>query len=594
MTPIHALTAAAVLARAREATFSRPISTVASIRVSGTLVTVGLGGTSDEWDDLRNGEYAQFIAGLGPIAGASGWNGSEAWDEDATGVVHIDGGQSGRMQAIDQAYVDTYAYLKPNAGGAAVTLLGERKEGTATYEVLQITPPGSSPMQFSFDRRTYLPAKISTTIGLISSTIAFSHYHRTDGIAIPYDVANTVSNGNNSAFHVSAIRLNETDVAQKLLVPPFSARDFSIAGGSPTTVPIQLNNNHIFLHVMLDGKGPYTFIFDTGGTYIVTPQVAAALGAQSTGGAQIQGVGASSESVRFTHIDTLQIGNATIANQDFLVLPINEGFGVAEGATIDGMIGYEVAARFLTTIDYGDRTLTLAMPGTQQPTGTPVSFFFGSTIPMVPVTVNGVQADAELDTGNRGTFELFSPFLATHSALAALERTADGVSGFGVGGPSFAKLGRSNLTVGPFALNGVVTEFSTQTNGATADPFSPANIGGGVWNRFTLTLDYPHQRIFLQPNASYGTPFTYDRSGLFVIDYRGGVIVLDARPGTPAALAGLKKGDVILSVNGSPSSSMTLLQIRALFTQAAGTAIELRVRSGSTERDVTITLRDYV
>jgi membrane-associated protease RseP (regulator of RpoE activity) len=594
MTPIHALTAAAVLARAREATFSRPVSTVASIRIQSAIVAVGLHGTSDEWDDLRNGRFAQFLTGPGPIAGANGWDGSEVWDEDASGVVHIDGGQSGRIQAIDQAYVDTYGYFKPNAGGAPLTLLGQRKEGNVAFDVLQITPPKALPLQFWFDRRTHLLAKISGTIGLISSTIALSNYHRVDGIAIPFDVSDTVSNGNNTTATVTAVSLNVPGIAQRLQVPPYSAHDFSIAGASSTTVPIQLINNHIYVHVMLDGKGPYMFVFDTGGTYIVTPQVAAVLGAQSSGGAQLQGVGAKSESAQFTRINNLQIGNASIEKQDFLVLPIGQGFGVAEGITIDGMIGYEVAARFLTSIDYANQTMTLTMPGAQQPPGTPISFYFDSTIPRVPITVNGIQADAELDTGNRAAFDLFSPFVAGHPQIASAETTADGVTGFGVGGPSFGKLGRVNLTIGPYTLDDVVTGFSTQTTGATADPFTPANIGGGLWDRFILTLDYPHQRIYLQPNASYGTPFTYDRSGLFIIDYNGGVMVLDARAGTPAALAGLKKGDVILSVNGTPASSLTLAQIRAFFMQAPGTTIRLHVRSGTAERDVTFALRDYV
>lgn len=594
MTPIHALTTATVLARAREATFSRPMSTVASVRIRSELTAVGLHGTSEEWDDLRSGHFAQFISGASPISGANGWNGSEAWNEDAAGIVHIDGGQSGRIQAIDQAYVDTYGFLKPSAGGATVSLLGERREGTTYYDVLKITPPGATALQLWFDRGTHLLTKVSGTVGLISSTIAFSNYHHVDGIAIPYNVTNTVSNGNNSAVTVTSVGINVPGIAQRLQVPPFSAHDFSISSANSTTVPIQLINNHIYLHVMLDGKGPYTFVFDTGGTYIVTPEVAAALGAQSAGGAQLQGVGAKSESAQFTRIKTLQIGKATIAGQDFLVLPIAQSFGVAEGTAIDGMIGYEVVARFLTTIDYGNQTLTLAMPATQQPAGTSIPFYFDGTIPRVPITVNGIRADAELDTGNRGAFELFSPFIAAHPALTSAETTGDGVSGFGVGGPSFAKLGRVNLTVGAYSFSGVVTGFSTQTTGAFADPFTPANIGSGLWDRFTLTLDYPHQRILLQPNASYGAPFTYDRSGLFIINYSGGVMVLDARAGTPAALAGLKKGDVILSIDGTPASSYTLPQIRALFMRPAGTTVTLRIRTGSTERDVTLTLRDYV
>ena len=37
------------------------------------------------------------------------------------------------------------------------------------------------------------------------------------------------------------------------------------------TFPFQLINNHIYADVKINGKGPYTFIFDTGGVNLVTP-----------------------------------------------------------------------------------------------------------------------------------------------------------------------------------------------------------------------------------------------------------------------------------------------------------------------------------
>ena len=60
--------------------------------------------------------------------------------------------------------------------------------------------------------------------------------------------------------------------------------DFSIAGGAAeTTIPFKLINNHIYGKAKVNGKGPCTFIFDTGGVNIVTPATAKALGLKSQG-----------------------------------------------------------------------------------------------------------------------------------------------------------------------------------------------------------------------------------------------------------------------------------------------------------------------
>ena len=61
----------------------------------------------------------------GPLSGASGWDGQVAWSQDYAGLVTIDGGTSGRLQAIDQAYLDNFRYLRPDAGGAMVVYAGD-------------------------------------------------------------------------------------------------------------------------------------------------------------------------------------------------------------------------------------------------------------------------------------------------------------------------------------------------------------------------------------------------------------------------------------------------------------------------------------
>jgi serine protease Do len=96
----------------------------------------------------------------------------------------------------------------------------------------------------------------------------------------------------------------------------------------------------------------------------------------------------------------------------------------------------------------------------------------------------------------------------------------------------------------------------------------------------------------LTPNADFSVRDHWDRSGLFLVN-TGSIKIIDVRPGTPAAKAGLKKGDVIVSLNGA--SNPSLREVRHALQAAPGTVEHLVVRrkDGDTH-DVDLTLADYV
>jgi hypothetical protein len=582
----------------RKTMLSEPLASIVSLHTVGTVEVVGIRGRAQEWDDLRAVRFTT-AQNAGALSGASGWDGKVAWSQDYGGLVTIDGGTAGQLQAIDQAYLANLRYLRPDAGGATVIYAGARTAGDKTYDVLAVTPPHGSEIDLWIDPRTRLIARETETIGTTTATTTLSGYRRVDGVLYPFESVTETSTGNAFTEHVSSLEIN-TDVAERMRVPGQNVHDATISGAGATTVPLQIVNNHVYVtNVMLDGRGPYTFVLDSGGDYIVTPEVATALHAASEGGVQLEGAGNETEGAAFTHFRSIAIGNATLRNQYTLVLPIATGFGVAEGLKIDGMLGYQFLARFLTTIDYANAKLTLAMPGVPSAVAAgaaAIPFYIDGRIPRISIQVDGVTTSAEVDTGNRAAIEFSAPFLAAHSQIAGLARTAPGIVGFGVGGPVSARLGRVPLLqIGPYAIANAIASFGDQSSGAFADPFNPANIGGSIWRRFDLTFDYAHQQLLLARNASFGDPFAYDRSGLFLIDANGAYTVLGVLSGTAAAAAGLAKGDVILDVNGTPASSESLAALRTVLSGSAGTTVNIHIRGpAGRERDATLKLADYI
>ena len=581
----------------RKAMLGRSIGSIASIHTISTVELLGIPGRAQEWDDVR-GAHFTTDQNAGAFSGASGWDGRVAWNQDYAGLVTIDGGTAGRIQAVDQAYLDNFRYLRSDAGGATAIYAGRRDANGWTYDVLAITPAGGSELDLWIEPHSHLIGRVTTTVGTETSTTEFSNYRRVDGLTFPFTSSTQFSSGNSFAQRVLSLELN-TDVADRMRVPGQNVHDYSVSGGT-TTTPIEVVNSHVYVTgVMLDGRGPYTFVLDSGGDYIVSPDVAAALQAKSSGALQLQGAGSATESAAFTHVSSIAVGGAVVRNQYMIVLPIASGFGIAEGVRIDGMIGYQFLARFLTTIDYAGSKLTLTTPSAlpaAAPGTAAMQFYFDRTIPRINVNVGDVTVSAEVDTGNRAGLELSGPFLAAHPAVAALAKTAAGAVGFGVGGPVYARLGRIPvLQIGPYQIANSVASFASANAGAFADPYNPANIGGAILRRFTLTFDYAHQQLLLAKNAAFDAPFSYDRSGLFLVDVNGAYTVLSVFGGSPAASAALAKGDVILAVNGTPASSQSLAALRDLLAGPAGSVVRLHIRGpAGRERDATLTLKDYV
>jgi hypothetical protein len=572
---------------------------IQTLKISSKVVTGGLPGTSINWQQLGGVRFAESLDAP-PISGSDGYDGTDFWNADNTGLVVVDGSEGGRAGEITSGFVGNYALWSPNRGGATVTWGGSKTDGGKTYDALEIRVPGSAiPFEMWFDRTTHLPERQVQTFGPQSATVTFSDYRATNGLMVPYAVHAATNDGNSSDLTVGDVVANPADAASHFDKPTTSPTDFTMVGGkTSTTVPINVAENHVYLPVMLNGKGPYRFIFDTGAVNIVDPAVAKEIGALGHGSVHGSGVGAATESVSFATVSKLQVGDALLRDQVFGIAPTRMGFGVSAGQPVDGLIGFEVLARFVTTFDYANNVVVLQSRKDFVPAadGDQVPFVFNGKTPEFPCTIDSIASKCQLDTGSRATLTLYGPFMAANPQIVPQTITANGVNGFGFGGPSLGRLGRlASFGVGKFTFSDLIGDFTTQEKGAFASPFIGANVGGGLWKRFALTLDYGKQLIALVPNASLQTRDAYERAGLFLINRGGQVIVYDARPGTPAAKAGVIKGDVIDTVNGMPAKSMSLQDIRGAFFGAPGTVVNLGLigKDGS-HRTVTITLNDYV
>ncbi|HZU45081.1 MAG TPA: aspartyl protease family protein [Terriglobales bacterium] len=595
-------TAQEILGKSKDAMGGAAWDSIRTTHSTAKIVTSGLSGDAESWEDNLDGHYVDRFK-LGPSSGAEGFDGTTVWSQDSSGQSRVEGAAAARQAAMNEAYRRCFAYWYPQRWAAQIEYSGEKEDQGKRFHVIRITPQGGRPFDLWIDATTYLFDHIVEKADIETRTDYFSDYRTVDGVKVPFSGRST--NGDtkyDQLITLEKIDFNAPVQEAMFRMPAPPPPDFSIAGGKTSTVvPFELINNHIYVQVKLNDKGPFRLLCDTGGANIISPEAAKELGLKTEGALQGRGVGEKSEDVGLTKIQTLQLGDATLNNQLFAVFPM-ESFASVEGVKEQGLIGYEVFKRFIVKVDYEHHNLTLTVPSafTYQGNGTKIPFVFNAHIPQVDGAIDGLTGKFDIDTGSRSSLDLLKPFVEKHDLVAKYGAKLEAVTGWGVGGASRSLVTRSKvLQLGTnrasVEVHNPVTELSLQSKGAFTSPYYAGNVGGGVLKRFNITFDYTHQQLIFEPNANYNKPDVFDRSGMWLNQVDGTFEVMDVVAGGPAAQVGIKVGDKVVAVDGRPSSQILLPDLRIKFkTEAPGTKLRLTVNSGGQQRDVELTLRDLV
>ncbi|HTT99089.1 MAG TPA: aspartyl protease family protein [Rhizomicrobium sp.] len=567
----------------------------ASMKMVADYAGMGMTGKVTSTFDLRDGRFVDDAA-IGPVTQTQGFDGTSAWGKDPSGAVTPQNG-AGRMFAVNEAYRDANLWWRKDFGGAQVTLDAQKSDGGNTYDVVTFVPKDGSTFDAWFDTKTHLLYRIDEKQGSVTQITTMTDYASFDGAMVPRKVHQVASDGKNPADQtlISATFLAPQD-GSFYAAPKVALADATIAdGAAETTIPFQLINNHIYGAVKINGKGPYTFIFDTGGINLVTPPLASQLGLDVQGGMDARGAGSGTMKAGMTHVQRVDIGGATMKDQAFMSLPLDT-MENTEGIPMPGMIGFETFRRFVTRFDYGNKTITLIDPKRfdAKDAGTAVAINFDGNIPEVEGSYDGITGRFTIDTGARQTISLGTPFVEAHHLRNAAMKSGEATTGWGVGGPTKSYvIHGAKLMIGSVAVEKPLVLLSTGTGGDDGASETAGNIGGGILKRFVVTFDYPHNTMYLKPVAGEVADLdTFDRSGVWFNKDAEGFKVVDVTANTPAAEAGLAKDDIITAIDGKPATGIALPTIRMrLRDDAPGTVVTLSVKG---KGNVKVTLRDLV
>jgi len=201
----------------------------------------------------------------------------------------------------------------------------------------------------------------------------------------------------------------------------------------------------------------------------------------------------------------LAIGGISLEHQRVMVMPFDGYY--AQGRSIDGLIGYDLFARFVVAIDFTERRLTVSEPSSFKRSADTIAVpidFVGrlATVQTKIRLTDGRSLGARLviDTGASQGVILRYPFAEANGLLN---------SGSVASGPVAPALRRKlqtlidvpvqEVSIGDWTFDHPRVEAQRAPSGSGAFTSTDGLIGNTLLQRFVLFVDYPHRRLLLKP-----------------------------------------------------------------------------------------------
>ena len=105
-------------------------------------------------------------------------------------------------------------------------------------------------------------------------------------------------------------------------------------------------------------------------------------------------------------------------------------------------------------------------------------------------------------------------------------------------------------------------------------------MGNDVFRHFILFLDYKNQRVILEKGADFEKSFPEGKAGMiFILNDSDEIEILNVTEGAAAHKAGIKKGDLLISVDGKNINNFLNFQdLINLFKAPEGTVYRLKIK----------------
>jgi len=352
-----------------------------------------------------------------------------------------------------------------------------------------------------------------------------------------------------AAACVFAAGPGQTLAQVRMAGPDPSPRELKL-GAATESVPMERFDGWAIVQALVNGKGPYRFVIDTGAPGLLIDsrfqQEMALCAHPDLGGmgvrVRVAGPGGQGRPASMHFAESLRIGNTELLGLSVIATELPFPTDLA------GVIGMGVFKDCLLTLDYPASKVTLAPGELPAANGRDILDFTqprqARSIPVIAVEMCGAPAEFALDSG-MGGWGAFTEEIADRCTYA--QGPVDGPRRRMVDREIDTRVARLN---GRMKFGAYTVE---RPYGAVSGDAGRAVIGSRILENFAVTLDQRNSRVrFARQDTSPIVPPPCRLAGFRLQRGEEGFVVWGLMAGSPAERAGIRDGDVVVMINDKP------------------------------------------
>ena len=394
------------------------------------------------------------------------------------------------------------------------------------------------------------------------------------------------------------------------------------------TIPFKFINNLIFVPIKVNGV-ELNFLLDSGveETILFSLEDKKEIKFSNIEKITLRGLGSEDaiEGLKSTN-NILETGGLESKNQ-LLYVVLDQEFNLSShvGIPVNGIIGYQFFKSNLVEINYEKKRIIIHRDIEKNRKKIERKFEkIAITIErQKPYIINAVTIDSVafpakllIDVGNSDALWLFEK----QSKLIKIPaKNFEDYLGQGFSGDVEGRRAKiTKFQISKFEFHNPIIAFpdSSSVRNVKMVPGRAGSVGGEILRRFSVVFDYSNGFLYLKKNKEYHSPFNYNKSGVEIqhnglqwveetvplktvptvtledpfklknntsdFKYKFSLKpiyeITNVRKNSPAANSGLRKGDVIISINKNPGHKYSLEEINSFFKSEEEKWITLEIQ----------------
>ncbi len=565
--------------------------------VEGTIAVAGLTGTMKIW--TQKPDFSRNEVDLKVLRITQGENADGQWVLDSNGKLQlITKRDEASLKRKDvKRRLAEYEFLDPKSTVFKVEAAGMDTANGVNCNVVKISNTINSDVQTNFiNSSTFLLERAISNEGEESSDSYFGDYRDVGGLKVAhYTKQTSLLTGQVQEITITKYESNPVIAATFFDPPHETKKDYRfVNGNSAENVPFRFSGNHIYMPVTVNCKERY-WVLDTGASMsVVSSKFAKELGLETMGNMK-GGASNSTVDVQFATLPPFSVKGIEFDAQQIAVIdlePLNKLINIQ----IDGILGFDFLSRFVTKVDYAHELVSFYDPATFKYVGdgTKLDVHLKDGVFVAKATLDGVHDGTWLCDLGASSMSLEGAFAKRGGFLGR-----NGVESMGRGAGEAYRTKRvmcDSISFAGYSLKKPRLHFPIDKIDTVSAPDEIGNLGNTLFRNFVLYVDYANEQMIVEQGDKFGVEFPEDRSGLQLI--RGdnnGIDVWYVSPKTPAADAGLKEGDRLLSINDIAIEHLGGIEsVRNVLSGDSGSKLTIAVKRAGKELQLNLTLKELL